>query len=105
MQRQDSTYDQLKTVYDLANQAGCYDAAVAIKHTFLDPVAKKLEEAHIPESKVSIRAPFGYFASKYGWDEVCDVLGWDVYWAKEGKGSSDEIVSLSQEQIDKLEGK
>jgi hypothetical protein len=26
-QRQDSLHDQLKTVYGLANKAGCYDAA------------------------------------------------------------------------------
>jgi len=29
--RQDSLYDQLKTVYRLANESGCYDAADYIK--------------------------------------------------------------------------
>jgi len=31
MNRQDSLHDQLKTVYDLANKVGCYDAADFIK--------------------------------------------------------------------------
>lgn len=43
MQRQDSTYDQLKTVYQLAVQAGCYDAADYIKEALIDPITKKLE--------------------------------------------------------------
>lgn len=44
MQRQDSTYDQLLTVYDLAIKAGCYDAADAIKEALIHPIAKKLKE-------------------------------------------------------------
>ena len=36
MPRQDSLHDQLKTVYDLANKAGCYDAA--------DFIRRKLEK-------------------------------------------------------------
>jgi hypothetical protein len=44
MQRQDSTYDQLKTVYDLANKAGCYDAADAIKRSLIDPIAERLKK-------------------------------------------------------------
>jgi hypothetical protein len=45
MQRQDSTYDQMKTVYDLAVKAGCYDAADQIKAILIDPITHKLEEA------------------------------------------------------------
>lgn len=106
MQRQDSTYDQLRTVYDLANKAGCYDAADLIKTALIDPTTKKLQASDVEtQPEVKISAPFKYFADKYGWDGVCDVLGWDVYWAKDGKGDSDEVVSLTQTQIDKLEGR
>jgi hypothetical protein len=41
MQRQDSTYDQMKTVYQLAVKAGCYDAADQIKTILIDPITKK----------------------------------------------------------------
>ena len=41
-QRQDSTYDQLLTVYSLANKAGCYDAADAIRQALIEPTSKKL---------------------------------------------------------------
>jgi hypothetical protein len=44
MQRQDSTYDQMKTVYDLAIKVGCYDAADQIKTILIDPITKKLKE-------------------------------------------------------------
>ena len=44
MQRQDSLYDQMKTVYDLAVKAGCYDAADYIRQNVLEPIAKKLQE-------------------------------------------------------------
>lgn len=44
MQRQDSTYDQMKTVYDLAIKAGCYDAADQIKTILIDPVTKRNNE-------------------------------------------------------------
>lgn len=108
MQRQDSTHDQLLTVYRLANEAGCYDAADLIKSALIDPTNKRLRELDIEvkePASIRSRAPFSYFANRYGWDEVCDVLGWDVWFASEGKGSSDEIVTLSHEQLDKLEGK
>lgn len=42
MQRQDSTYEQLLTVYDLANKAGCYDAADEIKRVLIAPITEKL---------------------------------------------------------------
>lgn len=45
--RQDSTYDQLKTVYDLANKAGCYDAADEIKRTLIDPVTEKIKKGNV----------------------------------------------------------
>lgn len=45
MQRQDSTYDQLKTVHQLAIKAGCYDAADLIKEALIDPITKKLMES------------------------------------------------------------
>lgn len=35
MNRQDSLYDQMKTVYDLAVKARCYDAADMIKKQYL----------------------------------------------------------------------
>jgi hypothetical protein len=44
MQRQDSTYDQMKTVYKLAMEAGCYDAANQIKKILIDPVTERLKE-------------------------------------------------------------
>ena len=47
MQRQDSTYNQLKTVYDLANKAGCYDAADAIKQSLIDPIAERLKKLEL----------------------------------------------------------
>jgi hypothetical protein len=103
MQRQDSTYDQMKTVYDLAVKAGCYDAADQIKTILIDPIAKKVTEIVREEPKV--QASFKYFADKYGWDNVCEVLGWSIYWAQEGSGNSDELISLSESQIKQLEGK
>jgi hypothetical protein len=44
--RQDSLYDQLKTVYDLANKAGCYEAADYIKMEIekIDELLKKFED-------------------------------------------------------------
>lgn len=46
MQRQDSTYDQMKAVYELAVKAGCYDAADQIKTILIDPITKKLKESN-----------------------------------------------------------
>jgi hypothetical protein len=40
-QRQDSTLEQLRTVIDLANKAGCYDAADWIKER-LGPSSSRL---------------------------------------------------------------
>ena len=46
MPRQDSLYDQLKTVYDLANKAQCYDAADFIRRQIED-IERRLTEAKL----------------------------------------------------------
>lgn len=56
MNRQDSLQDQLRTVYDLANKAGCYDAADFIMEHIktIEAVVQKqlVEEAPINEMEL-----------------------------------------------------
>ena len=46
MNRQDSLYDQLKTLIGVANEMGCYDASDFLQEQ-VDKIDKKSEPEHI----------------------------------------------------------
>lgn len=46
-----------------------------------------------------------YLLDKYGWEKCEEVFGWDPYFLKEGRALDTENQSVSEEELDKLEGR